>query len=70
MNRTVWRLLVLCLGVLIGLGAFGLTRLAEASCSPFASTPLLAASLYGHEPAGDGRVEWGRRQRVARGAMI
>ena len=27
---------------------------------------VLAACLYGHEPAGDGRAEWGRRQRAAR----
>jgi hypothetical protein len=31
---------------------------------------VLAASLYGHEPAGDGRAEWGRRQRVALSGMI
>jgi len=48
MNRTVWRLLVLCLGVLIGLGAFGLTRLAEASCSPFASTPCVRVLFLGN----------------------
>ena len=31
---------------------------------------LLAACLYGHEPAGDGRADWGRRHGVARRAMI
>ncbi len=27
---------------------------------------LLTACLYGHEPAGAGRAEWGRRQRASR----
>jgi hypothetical protein len=38
--------------------------------APMSTFMVLAACLYGHEPAGDGRAEWGRRQRVARSGMI
>jgi hypothetical protein len=31
---------------------------------------LLTACLYGHEPAGDGRAEWGRRRARGAGTMI
>ncbi len=48
MNRTVWRLFVLCLGALIGLGAFGLTRLADAACSPFVRTPCVRVLFLGN----------------------
>ena len=34
------------------------------------SDQVLAASLYGHGPAGDGRAGWGRRQQVACWRMI
>jgi hypothetical protein len=36
----------------------------------FITDRVLAACLYGHEPAGGGRAEWGRRQQVARRGMI
>jgi hypothetical protein len=31
---------------------------------------VLAAPLYGHGSAGDGRADWGRRHAAARSAMI
>jgi len=31
---------------------------------------VLAACLYGHEPAGDGRAEWGRPRARGAGTMI
>jgi hypothetical protein len=43
---------------------------APTSVEDYLAALLLAACLYGHEPAGDGRAEWGRRQRVARSGMI
>jgi hypothetical protein len=48
MSRAVPRLLVLCLGVSIGLGAFGATRLAGASCGPIASTPCVRVLFLGN----------------------
>jgi len=48
MNRTVSRLLLLCLGILLALGAFGLVRAAGASCSPLASTPCVRVLFLGN----------------------
>ena len=48
MNRAVSRLLVLCLGILIGLGAFGAWRLADASCGPLARTPCVRVLFLGN----------------------
>jgi hypothetical protein len=48
MNRTLSRLLVLCLGVLLVLGAFGLARLADAPCSPLARTPCIRVLFLGN----------------------
>src|SRR5664279_2557994 len=48
MNRTVGRLLVLCVGILIALGAFGVARLAGASCSPFTRAPCVRVLFLGN----------------------
>jgi len=48
MSSTVARLLVLFLGLLIGLAAFGVTRLAGGSCSPFARTPCVRVLFLGN----------------------
>jgi hypothetical protein len=46
------------------------TQMHRESHQLIAAAGLLAASLCGHEPAGDGCVEWGRRQGAVAGAMI
>jgi hypothetical protein len=48
MNRSVGRLLVLCVGILIALGAFGVARLAGASCSPFTHAPSTRVLFLGN----------------------
>jgi hypothetical protein len=48
MNRTAGRLLVLCVGLLIALGAFGVARLAGASCSPFTHAPCVRVLFLGN----------------------
>lgn len=48
MNRSVGRLLVLCVGILIALGAFGVARLASASCSPFTRAPCIRVLFLGN----------------------
>ncbi len=48
MNRTASRLLLLCLGILLALGAFGLARAAGASCSPLASSPCVRVLFLGN----------------------
>ena len=48
MNRSVGRLLVLCVGILIALGAFGVARLAGASCSPFTHAPCTRVLFLGN----------------------
>jgi hypothetical protein len=47
-NRMVLRLLLLCLGILVGLGALGAMRLADASCSPFAGRPCVRVLFLGN----------------------
>jgi len=51
-------------------GAMFSTRVSRRTLLKTGAIAVLAACLYGHEPAGDGRAEWGRRQRVARSGMI
>lgn len=48
MSRAVSRLLVLCVGVSIGLGAFGATRLAAAPCGPLQPTPCVRVLFLGN----------------------
>ena len=48
MSSTVARLLVLFLGLLIDLAAFGVTRLAGGSCSPFTHTPCVRVLFLGN----------------------
>jgi hypothetical protein len=48
MNRSVSRLLLPCLGILLALGAFGLARVAGASCSPLASSPCVRVLFLGN----------------------
>jgi len=48
MNRSPSRLLVVSVVVLIGLGAFGIVRAAEASCRPFARTPCVRVLFLGN----------------------
>jgi hypothetical protein len=48
MSGTVARLLVLFLALLIGLAAFGVTRLAGGSCSPFTQTPCVRVLFLGN----------------------
>jgi hypothetical protein len=47
-HRRVLRLLVLCLGILVGLGALGTMRLVDASCSPFAGRPCVRVLFLGN----------------------
>jgi hypothetical protein len=48
MSRRVARPFAFCLGVLVGLGALGAMRLADASCSPFASSPCVRVLFLGN----------------------
>ena len=48
MRRSVWIPLVLGLGVVVGLGAFGAVQLSEASCSRFARTPCVRVLFLGN----------------------
>jgi hypothetical protein len=48
MDRSVVRLLVLCVGVSVGLGTFGATRLLAASCNPLAGTPCARVLFLGN----------------------
>jgi hypothetical protein len=47
-SRTAGLLLALCVALLIGLGAFGVARLADTSCSPFARTPCVRVLFLGN----------------------
>jgi len=47
MRRTSALLLGLCLGLLLCLGAFGVARLADASCSPLARSPCVRVLFLG-----------------------
>jgi hypothetical protein len=48
MNRIASRLLVLCLGILIGIGIFGAVRFASSSCNPFVRTPCVRVLFLGN----------------------
>ena len=48
MRRSVLRLIILCLGVLLALGAVGLARLAESPCSPLSRTPCVRVLFLGN----------------------
>jgi len=48
MSRTAGLLLTLCVALLVGLGAFGVARLADASCSPFARSPCVRVLFLGN----------------------
>ena len=48
MRRSVAIPLVLGLGIVVGLGAFGAARLLEASCGPFARTPCVRVLFLGN----------------------
>ena len=48
MNRIVSRLLLVCLGVLLVLGAFGLARLADAPCGPLSRSACVRVLFLGN----------------------
>jgi hypothetical protein len=48
MNRIASRLVLVCLGVLLVLGGFGLARLAESPCSPLSRTPCVRVLFLGN----------------------
>jgi hypothetical protein len=48
MNRIASRLVLVCLGVLLVLGGFGLARLAESPCGPLSRTPCVRVLFLGN----------------------
>ncbi|MDR3544328.1 MAG: SGNH/GDSL hydrolase family protein [Candidatus Limnocylindrales bacterium] len=48
MNRTVWRLLLVCLGVVLALGVVGVARLADEPCGPLSRTACVRVLFLGN----------------------